>query len=105
MRDRTEEDFSDVITDLRFRNKKIVPVTNVAGVYHNPNSPEGFQYAAAFLTTDERGVTWVEVFGVKPLDTRMVITGRCNSVHLDPEDTEIKRHAAELIERWLGPRK
>lgn len=109
MKDRTGEDFSGVVANLRFGNADIVPVPkkfdNATGVYHSEKAKEGFQYVAAFATVDDHGVTWVETFGVEKDGVKMVLRGRAGSslIGKDPSEATVRSKATEMIEQWLGP--
>lgn len=100
MRKRSDDDFSDVITDLIFDNPDIVAVprkfTHSTGVYHNPKARDGFQFAVAFETTDKVNGTWVETFGVKKDGTKMQLQGRWG-LHND----DIIIQASEMVNHHL----
>jgi len=109
MKERNSEDFSGVISDLIFNDENIVAVpvkfTNSDGVYHNPNAKEGFQYAVAFATVDDRGCTWVETFGVEKDGTKFTVRGRWGSKYMDkrPPVDEVMLQASEMVDQHLRP--
>lgn len=110
MKDCSQDGFPNVIINLKPSSPNIVPVpqkfTNSAGVYHSPVAQEGFQYAATFLTIDDKtGHVSIEIFNVKKDGTKMILDGSAGDEYIDKDssDEEIKKKAVDMIENWLQP--
>lgn len=109
MKERSEDDFSGIITDLIFNNSDIVTVGNrfekKPGVYYNPKAQAGFQYAAAFATVDEDGCTWVETFSLEKIGPEFKVRGRWGSKHMGVvlNGEEIILCASEMVDLHLTP--
>ncbi len=108
MKDRSGEDFSDVITGLKFANPNIVPIPgrliNSEGVCYNRFAKVGFKYVAAFLTIcDDTGDVWIETFGIKKEGDRMILDGRygSKSIGTNPPDSEINHLAKKMIKDFF----
>lgn len=107
MKNRSGEEFEDVITDLKLSDPNIVSVfnrfTNSSGVYYSPKAKEGFRYIAAFLTIDENESVWIETFAIERNGTKLTICGRAGSLHIgkEPDDELINQTAVDMVEQWL----